>query len=463
VRGSGWRSALALLCAADVLVTLDGTVVTVALPTIERDLQTSPAHLQWVVTAYTLTLGAFLLVGGRVGDLYGRRRTLVAGLVVFTLASGAAGFARTTELLLSARAVQGIGAALAIPAALALLMATYREERARERALGFMAATMDIGMVVGLVLGGVLTAAVGWPWCFFIVVPIGLAAAALAPVTLLESRDPDAPRLDLPGAVLAAGAFGGLAFGIAQLEHAAQLALPVIVAAVLLLATFVAVEHRSPAPMVRLAVFRHRPLTGANLAIAANAGCFGGLMFITTLYLQQVLGYSAFETGLSFVPLALSACAGGLAAPRMIAAAGSRRTAAGSMIVTATAFVLLSLASGQSRYATAVLPAFLIAGFTFAAAFVPLTAQGMTGVRDGEKGLASGLFQTSTHLGGAIVLTILASAVASRTGAVEHTGRPTPTALASGFALACLLAAALLTVGALTALWTLPRNTAASN
>jgi EmrB/QacA subfamily drug resistance transporter len=361
MKGSGPRSALALLCAADVLVTLDGTVVTVALPAIQRDLGTSHGDLQWVVTAYTLTLGAFLLVGGRAGDLYGRRRMLIAGLIVFTLGSGAAGFARSTQVLLTARSVQGLGAALAIPAALALLMATYREERRRQRVLGLLTATMDVGMVAGLVLGGILTATLGWPWCFFLVVPIGLSAAALAPSAVRESRDDSAPSLDLLGAVLAAAGFGAMAFGIAQLEHVPRIAYPVIAAALVLLAAFVLTERRTRAPMVRLAVFRHRPLTGANLSIIANAGCFGGLMFIATLYLQQVLGYSALETGFAFVPLALSACAGGLIAPRIIAAAGARRTAAVSMVTTAAAFVLLSRTPEQNGYLTVVLPAFLVA------------------------------------------------------------------------------------------------------
>jgi EmrB/QacA subfamily drug resistance transporter len=456
VTGSPGRSALALLCAADVLVTLDGTVVTVALPAIGHDLGTSPADLQWVVTAYTLSLGALLLVGGRIGDLYGRRRALIAGLLVFALASAVAGVARDTGLLLAARAVQGVGAALAIPAALALLMATYREERRRQRALGLMSAAMDVGMVAGLILGGLLTATVGWPWCFFLVVPVGLAAAVLAPATVADSRDAEAPPLDLLGAVLAAAGFGALAFGIAQVEHHLRTGVLVIGAAVVLLAAFVVVEHRSRAPMIRLAVFRHRPLAGANLAVVANAGGFGGMLFITTLYLQQALGYSAWETGLAFVPLALSACAGGLMAARIIASTSARTTAALSMVTTAASFLLLSRTPEQNGYPTVVLPAFLIAGFTFAAAFVPLTSQGMTGVRDGEKGLASGLFQTSTHLGGAIVLTVLASAAAARTSALTDAGRSGPEALLSGFAVACLVAAGLLILGALTAVRTLP-------
>lgn len=432
---------LVLLCAADVLVTLDGTVVTVALPAIERDLGTSQADLQWVVTAYTLTLGAFLLVGGRAGDSFGRRRVLVAGLIVFALGSGVAGFAHTTVLLLSARAVQGLGAALAVPADLALLTATYRQERQRQRVLGYLSAAMDIGMVAGLVLGGLLTATVGWPWCFFVVVPVGLVAAALAPAALPESRDQSAPRLDLLGAALVAAGFGTLAFGISRFEQLGAIAIPVVGAAIVLVVGFVAVERRTAAPMIRLGIFRHRPLTGANLALIANAGGFGSMMFIATLYLQQVLGYSALQTGLAFVPLAVSACAGGLAAARIVDVAGPRRTAGLSMVTSAAAFLLLSRAPADNGYATHLFPGFVVAGFTFAAAFVPLTAQGMSGIRDDERGLASGILQTSTHLGGAVVLTVLATAA---------------THAADGSSLAFLVGALILVLGAATAARTLP-------
>jgi EmrB/QacA subfamily drug resistance transporter len=448
--------ALVVLCAADLLVMLDGMVVTVALPAIEADVGASRGDLQWIVTAYTLSLGAFLLVGGRAGDLYGRRRMLVVGLVVFALASLAAGLARATGPLLAARAVQGIGAALSVPAALALLTATYRQERERERALGMLSATLDVGMVAGLVLGGVLTASLGWPWCFFVVVPFGLLAAALAPAALEESRDEQAPPLDVTGATLAAAGFGLLALGLARVEQSGLGGAAIVAAALALLAAFVALERRVRAPIVRLAILRHRPLTGANLSIAANAGGFVGMTFMATLYMQQVLGFTALEAGLAFVPLALSACAGGLVAPRIVERAGPRRTATVSLAVTAAAFVFLARLPDRDGYLPVLLPAFLLAGFSFASAFVPLTSQGMTGVREGEKGLASGLFQTSTHLGGAFVLTVLATAAAARTNAALDGGEPDAAALTSGFTLAFLVAAGIVALGALSAVRTLP-------
>ncbi|WP_350275566.1 MFS transporter [Kribbella sp. HUAS MG21] len=444
---------LLTVCAADLLVTLDGTVVTVALPAIQRDLQVAAPQLQWVVTAYTLTLGAFLLVGGRAADFFGRRRVLVWGLTVFTLASAGAGLARDVAVLLPLRALQGLGAAFAVPAALAILSAVYRRERDRQAALGYLSATMDVSMVAGLVLGGVLTATLGWPWCFFVIVPVGLLAAALAPAALPESRDDHAARLDVRGAVLAAVGFAALSLGIVQLQHRDLTAVPLLVAACGVLILFVRVERRTRDPLVRLDVFRHRPLSGANLAISANAGGFGGLMFLSTLNLQQVLGYDALHTGLLYVPLAVSACAGGVITPHLIGRTGVRRTAVISMSVTAATFLLLAW---RSEELVVLLVAFLVSGFTFAAAFVPLTSQGLTGVSDGEKGLASGLLQTSTHLGGALVLTVLATAAAFRTSAVSS--RSTESAMTSGFSLAFLVGAVLLLLGAATAFRTLPRD-----
>lgn len=444
------------ICAADLLVTLDGTVVTVALPAIQHDFQVAVADLQWVVTAYTMTLGAFLLIGGRAADRFGRRRVLVAGLVVFVTASAAAGLAPNSAVLFAMRALQGLGAALAVPAALAILTAVYRRERERQVALGYLSATMDVSMVAGLVLGGVLTATLGWPWCFFLVVPVGLTAAVLAPAVLPESRDDNASALDVRGCALAATSLGTLGLGIAQIEHRNAAAVPLLVTAAVLLAAFIVAENRSRAPMVRLSVLRHRPLRGANLAIIANAGSFGGLLFLTTLNLQQVLGYDALHTGLAYVPLAISACAGGLVAPHIIDHIGARRTAFFSMLVTGATFLLLSWRAGQPGIFVGV---FLVSGFTFAAAFVPLTSQAMTGVGDGEKGLASGLLQTSTHLGGALVLSVLATAAAFRSAAVSRDAVPDASALRSGFSLAFLIGAALLSLGAATALRTLPPDT----
>jgi MFS family permease len=310
-RGDRRRLGLTLLCVADLLMMIDGMVVTVALPSIQRDLGFSAAGLQWVITAYTLPLGSFLLVGGRAADLFGRRRLLVAGMMVFSAGSLAAGLAPTAAALLAARAVQGLGAALSVPAAMALVAATFREGFERHRAIGILSGVVDVGMVAGLVLGGVITAALGWPWVFFLVVAPGLGAAALVPAVLDESRDESAPqRLDLPGSAIIAGACGLLVLGLAESEHhgiASFASAGPLAGSVLLLAAFSAVERRAAAPVVRLGIMRVRRVTGANLGIVANAGSFTGMMFLTTLYVQRELGLSALETGLAFLPLALSA------------------------------------------------------------------------------------------------------------------------------------------------------------
>jgi EmrB/QacA subfamily drug resistance transporter len=407
------RLALAALCAADMLVMLDGMVVAIALPAIQRDLGFSPAALQWVVTAYTVALGSFLLVGGRAADLFGRRRVLVAGMLAFSAGSLAAGLADTPAVLLTARAVQGLGAAAALPAALALLAATFRTGPERHRALGTMSATIDAGMVVGLIAGGVVTAALGWEWVFFLAVPAGLAAAALVPIALPESRDEEAPRrLDVPGSALVAAGCALLVLGFVQTEHhglASAAVLGPLAGAAALLTAFVARERSTAAPVVRLGIFRVRRLTGANLAIATNAGGFTGMMFLSTLYLQRELGLSAVEAGLAFLPLAVSAGLGGVVAPRLVARHGARTVATVSLALTAAGFGLLALADGLAL----VLAVFAFTGFTFASAWVPLIGHGISGVREGEQGLASGLFHTSTQLGGAIELALLATAAAA--------------------------------------------------
>jgi MFS family permease len=247
-----------------------------------------------------------------------------------------------------------------------------------------------------------------------------------------------------------------LVFGLVRIERDGVAAAPFLVAAVLLLAGFLAVERRAAAPMVRPAILRHRPLAGANLAIIANAGGFTGMTFMATLYMQQVLGYGALEAGLAFLPLALMATAGGLAAPRLIDRVGPRRTATISLAVTAAAFPFLALVPVDDGYLPVVLPGFVVAGFSFATAFVPLSSLGVTGVREGEKGLASGLFHTSTHLGGALVLAILATAAAARTEAARAAGEAGAPALTSGFAVAFVLAAGILALGALSASRMLP-------
>jgi len=434
------RLALVMLCAADVLVALDGTVVGVALPSIQRSLDFSATGLQWVVTAYTVTLGSFLLLGGRIADAAGPRRTLVCGLAVFTGGSLLAGLARAPTVLVGARAIAGLGAALAIPAALALIADGYRDGHERTRALGFVSAGIDAGMVLGAVVGGVVTAALGWPWAFFLAVPFGAAAVALAP-RVLDERRPERPaRIDPLGAITVAAGVGLL---ILALTEATLLPL---VPALVLLAAF-ARRERGVLACDRRAVV-------ADVAIVCNAGAFSGVLVLSTLTMQRVLGFSALEAGLGFLPLALSAAAGGPAAARLVARFGARWVVAASFAVTALA--ALWIARAPAGYAVALLPAFALSGFTFATAAVPLTAEAVAGAAPAAKGAAAGLFQTCTHAGGAAVLAALVVCAAARTDAVAAHGADATAALLAGYRLAFALTAALLVAGALVAATLLP-------
>ncbi|HEV3376130.1 MAG TPA: GatB/YqeY domain-containing protein [Thermoleophilaceae bacterium] len=448
---------LAVLFTAEVLVMLDGIVVSVALPEIGDDVGLRGAELQWVITAYTLPLGAFLLVGGRAADLFGRRRLLVAGLCAFAAGSLLAGLSRAALPLIAGRALAGLGAACAIPAALALTTAVTREGRDRNTVLGWMSATIDVGMVGGAVLGGLLTYALGWPWVFLALVPVALAAAAVTPALLPEGRDEeDSGGLDWAGAATVAG---GVALLILALVRAQQdgpgsaSTLAALAGAAVLLAAFAATQLREgtpllpnrgsrvPAPLsVRTPLLPRRLVSnprvmGANLAIVANAGAFGGTVVLSTLFMQRVLGLSALETGVALVPLALSALAGGFLAPRLIDRLGTRRAVALSLVATAGCLVwIAALAGAGGGYWDTLFPAYCVAGCTFATAAVPLTAAVVGEARARERGLAAGLFQTFTHVGGALVLAILVVGAAART---EAAGQRAGTE--AGFALATLI------------------------
>jgi EmrB/QacA subfamily drug resistance transporter len=448
------RLALIVLCVADVLVALDGTVVSVALPSIQRDLHFSATGLQWVVTAYTVTLGSFLLLGGRIADAAGPRRTFVSGLAVFTAGSLVAGLARTPAVLVGARAVAGLGAALAIPAALALIAAGFRDGQERTRALGLVSAGIDVGMALGAVLGGVVTTALGWPWAFLLAVPLGAATVAVAPRVLDEQRPRRPERIDPLGAIMVATGVGSLIYGLTAAEARgvadARTLAPIVLAA----AVLAGFAHRE---RERGAVAGGRRALAADVAIVANAGAFGGVLVLSTLHMQRVLGFSALEAGLGFVPLVLSAGAGGPAAARLVARFGTRGVVAASFVITAGAALWLAGAPVGTGYAAALLPAFAVGGFTFATAAVPLTAEAVADAAPAAKGAAAGLFQTCTHAGGAVVLAALIVCAAARSDGAAARGADATAALLAGYRLAFVLTAALLAAGALVALALLRR------
>jgi EmrB/QacA subfamily drug resistance transporter len=416
---------LVLICLAQFMVVLDATIVNVALPSIQKDLQLSEGSLQWIVNAYTLVFGGFLLLGGRAGDLLGRKRLFLVGLVVFTGASLLDGLASSEGVLIGARALQGLGAALISPAALSIISTTFAEGKERARALGVWAAIAIGGSAVGLILGGVLTQYFSWPWIFFVNVPVGIAGFVLSLRLIPESRDEHAHRsYDLAGAVTVTGGLMALVYAIVDANQAgwgSPRTLGFFALAAVLLVSFVVVELRAKAPLVRLSIFRTRSLLTANVAmLLAMSGMFA-MFFFNTLYIQRVLGYGPLKAGFAFLPFTAGVMiSAGLAsqfAPRI----GVRPTAAAGMLLAAAGLLLLTLLPVHGSYATNVLPSILLSSLGMGAVFMPLTLIATTGLADEDQGLASGLFNTSQQVGGALGLAVLSTIATSRTNAAGGT------------------------------------------
>jgi MFS family permease len=468
----GRRPALAVLSVANSLVILDGLIVAVALPAIQDDLGFGGADLQWVVNAYVLCFGGGLLLGGRAADLVGRRRMAVAGLLAFAAGSVVAGLAPTAAVLVAGRALQGAAAAALDPALLALLVDEFPEGRERDRALGVWSAAGSLGIPAGALLGGLLTAALGWRWVLLAAVPVALAAAALVRLVLDERRDQTTPRrFDLPGAVTGTAGLALLIFAVTQVERLAggpgghpggpsglaalpRVAVPLAAAGVLL-AAFVAVERRSPAPLVRLELLRRPGMPPATLAAATLPVGLGALLFLGTLHLQRVLGFTALETGLAYLVLSLPVVAASPAASFLAGRYGRRPVAAGGLLLQAAGLLLLLEAGPGDGFLTGVAPGFVLVGAGAPIAWVPLTAAAVDGAGD-QSGLASGLFNTAQQVGNAVALAVLATVAAARTNGLAGDGPPTPVELVAGYHAGFLAAATLCLLGLLAAL-RLPR------
>jgi EmrB/QacA subfamily drug resistance transporter len=412
---------LVLICLAQFMVVLDATIVNVALPSIQNDLHLSEGNLQWIVNAYTLVFGGFLLLGGRLGDLLGRKRLFLIGLVVFTGASLLDGLAGSEGMLIGARALQGLGAALISPAALSIIATTFEEGAQRARALAVWAAIAIGGSAVGLVLGGLLTQYFSWPWIFYVNVPVGIAAVLLSLRLVPESRDVHAHRsYDIAGAVAVTGGLMALVYAIVGAQSAgwgSTRTLGLFAAAVTLLTAFVAIELRAKAPLVRLSIFRVRSLLTANVAmLLAMSGMFA-MFFFNTLYLQRVLGYGPLTAGLAFLPftagIMVSASLASQFAPRI----GVRPVAVAGFLLTAGGLLLLTQLPVHGSYLADVLPALLLSALGIGAVFMPLTLIATTGLADEDQGLASGLFNTSQQIGGALGLAVLSTLATSKTAA----------------------------------------------
>ena len=426
---------LVLICFAQFMVVLDATVVNVALPSIQNDLGLSEANLQWIVNAYTLVFGGFLLLGGRAGDLLGRKRLFLGGLVVFTLASLLDGLAVSSGMLIGSRALQGLGAAFISPAALAIISTTFKEGADRAKALGVWAAIAIGGSAVGLVLGGALTQTLSWPWIFFINVPVGVAVFLFSLRLVPESKDEAAHRsFDIAGAVSVTGGLMALVYAIVTAQRdgwgSAQ-AIGTFVVAAALLVGFVFIELRATAPLVRLSIFRTRSLTTANVVMFLVASGLFAMFFFNSLYIQRVLGFGPLKAGLAFLPftagIILSAGFASNFAPRI----GVRPIAIGGMIVTSIGMLLLTRLPVHGSYAADVLPSLVVTSLGLGCVFLPLTLVATTGLENEDQGLASGLFNTSQQVGGALGLAILSTFAASATSG-DH-GVSKSAALVDGF------------------------------
>ena len=446
--------ALALLAAVQFMVVLDIAIVNVALPSIQDDLGFSQANLQWVISAYALVFGGFLLLGGRTADLLGRRRIFMLGLIAFTIGSLLCGLAWSEASLIGARAIQGLGAATISPAALAILMTTFAEGRERNIALGVWGAVGGFGAAAGVLLGGVLTDALSWEWIFFVNIPVGIAALALAPVLLTESRDTRVRSFDAPGAVLVTGGLTTLVLGITMggdWGWSSGRTIGVFAAAAALLAGFVGWENRAKEPLMRFGILRTKTVLGANVAGFILGTALFSMFLMLTLYMQQVLGYSAMKTGVAYLAVAGTSIVWANVAAALVNKVGVRPLIAGGMAILTVGLVLFAQVSAGGSYAANLLPGFLIIALGMALCFVPISIAALAGVSQAEAGIASGLINTSQQIGGAVGIAVLSTIAISRTDDQIAAGVARPEALTSGFQLAFWVGAGIALAGVVAA------------
>ncbi len=453
---------LLLSCLAQFMVILDVSVVNVALPAIRGGLHFSEVDLQWVVNAYTVTFAGFLLLGGRAADMLGRRRTFVAGLVLFALASLAGGIANSQAVLIAARAVQGLGGAVIAPASLSILTTTFAEGHARNRAVGIWGAMGGVGGAVGVLLGGVITDLLTWRWILFINVPIGLIAAFAAQRMIMESRSERGTRdFDLLGALTATVGLTLLVLGIVRTDQTgwgSTDTLLLIAGGIVLLAAFVLIEGRfARAPLMPLRIYRSRTLSAANIVVLLVGAASFGMWFFVSLYLQQVLGYSPIRAGLAFLPMSLTIAVFSTVASRFVIRLGAKPMLVAGMVFLTAGLALFGGISAGGTYLSDVIAPSLLVAVGIGLSFVPATICAVAGVARAEAGLASGLVNTARLFGGALGLAILAALATSRTTRDLHAGTSMHTALTSGFQLAFLVSAGFTFVGGLVAAFGLPR------
>jgi len=431
-----WR-AFAVLAVSFFMTVVDLTIVNVALPTIGRKLHMPESSLQWVVTGYGLTFGGFLLLGGRAADLLGRRRIMMAGLAVFTASSLGCALATSQEFLIAMRFVQGLGAAIVLPAALSIVMNMFPEGAERNKALGAWGAIAGSGATVGLIAGGLLTRYAGWQYIFFLNVPTGAAALLLAPRLVPESRLATARRRYDPfGAVTVTGGLSLLVYAIStapQVGWGTARTVTLLAASAALLAAFVVIETRVEAPLMPLRIFQSKTLAGANAVGLLLGGSFFAFIFIGTLYMQQVLGYSALKAGLAWLAASLTSFAFAGLSQALVTRVSAKFVMAAGMALIGGGILWATAVPVHGHFWTSLAGPFIITGAGTAFAFIPVSIAGLAGVAEHEAGLASGLINTSQQLGGAIGVAVASTIAATRFTTLLHQGAAPAAALTGGF------------------------------
>jgi len=431
------RRAFALLAVAYFMTTIDLTIVNVSLPTIGRDLHFSQTNLQWIATAYALTFGGFLLLGGRAADLLGRRRMLMLGLGVFTAASLACALASSAALLIGMRAAQGLGAAVMLPAALSIVMNMFQEGAERNRALGIWGGLGAGGGTVGLVAGGVITRYIGWQYIFFLNVPIGAVALALVPRIVPDSRTGGTRRrFDLPGAITGTAGLVLLVEAISQAPRygwGATRTIGLLAASAAMLLAFLVIETRTEDPLLPLSIFRLRTVAAANVAGMLLGASFFAFVFAGTLYMQEVMRYSALQTGLAWLAASVTSMTLAAVSQLLVTRIGPKIVMAIGMTLIGAGIVWATQVPVHGAFLANLAGPFVVAGAGTAFSFIPISVAALQGVTEGQSGLASGLLNTSTQFGAAIGTAIASSVAASGTKTLLAAGDAMPTALTGGF------------------------------
>ena len=455
--------ALILLTATQFMLIIDVSIVNVALPTIKRDLDFTDSSLQWVASAYALTFGGFLLLGGRAADLLGRRRLFMVGLGLFTIASLACGFANTNDLLIAARAVQGLGGALIAPAALSILSTTFAEGAERNKALAVWGAVSGAGGAVGVLLGGVLTEYVGWEWVFFVNAPIGLGAILLAPRLLRESRVEDAVRsFDVIGAILVTASLSLLVYTVVKTDEYHWFSgrtIGFFAISLVLMAAFLLNEQRASSPLLPLSIFRLPTIVGANVVGFMLGAAIFAMFFLLALYMQGPagLGYTPIRSGLGYLLVACTIIVSAGASQALVTRFGVRSVLLTGLVLLTIGLLFFTRVSPHGSYLGDLAPGFVLAGVGLGFAFIPVTIAALMGISDDESGLASGLINTSQQIGGAVGVALLATVFTSRTADRIQAGIAPDIAYTDGLSRAFLVGA-LMSVLALVAALVLIRG-----